>query len=142
MADKTQVMVYFSLYGDEFPTKKVTERLKINPTNTYIKGELISNRSSVCYRKETNWEIGTGYQDSIDVNEQLNQIAGKIQDKVSEIIDIKKEFAIDCKFFIVIKIEEGLAPSLYLNKNIIKLAASMEAEFDFDLYSNPYESEM
>lgn len=140
--DKTQVMVYFCLYGDEFPTEKVSERLKVAPTNTYTKGDLISNRSSVCYRKETNWEIGTGYQNSVDVNEQLNQIAAKLQDKVSEIIDIKKEFAIECKFFIVIKIENGIAPSLFLNKNIIKLAAIMEAEFDFDLYSNPYESEI
>lgn len=36
----------------------------------------------------------------------------------------------------MIKIEEGNAPALYLSN--IKFASSIEAEFDVDLYSNPY----
>jgi hypothetical protein len=31
---KTQVMVYFSLYGDDFPIEDVTEAMGIEPTNS------------------------------------------------------------------------------------------------------------
>ncbi|MDP4106479.1 MAG: hypothetical protein Q8935_16200 [Bacillota bacterium] len=47
----------------------------------------------------------------------------------------------ECKFYIVIKIEKGNAPFLYFHKDIIKFASSIEAEFDVDLYANPYESD-
>ncbi|MEK4031343.1 DUF4279 domain-containing protein [Pseudobacillus sp. FSL P4-0506] len=39
--DKTQVMVYFTLYGDEFSIDYVTETLEIEPTKTYKKGDVI-----------------------------------------------------------------------------------------------------
>jgi hypothetical protein len=35
--NKTQVNVYFYLYGDEFPIDEVTEKLKVTPTETYKK---------------------------------------------------------------------------------------------------------
>ena len=60
--DKTQVMVYFCLYGDEFPIDYVTETLEIEPTKTYKKGEVIVRPHNpnvismkTLYRKETAW---------------------------------------------------------------------------------------
>jgi membrane-associated HD superfamily phosphohydrolase len=137
--NKTQVIVYFSLYGDDFPIAEVTEKLKVTPTETYKKGDLITNRSTVRYRKETSWDLGTGYQDSLDVNNQLQQIVGKLKNMPSTINEIKESYSLECKFFIVIKIEKGNAPALYIDKEIIKFASSIEAEFDVDLYANPYE---
>lgn len=137
--DKTQVMVYFSLFGDNFPIEIVTEKLEITPTETYIKGELISNRSFAHYRKETSWDLGTGYQVSLDVNDQLQQILCKLQGKASLINEIKEDFSIECKFIIVIKIEDGNTPALYLKKDIVKFASDVGAEFDVDLYANPYD---
>jgi hypothetical protein len=128
------------LYGDEFPIDEVTEKLKVTPTETYKKGDLIPNRSTVRYRKETSWDLGTGYQDSLDVNDQLQQIVGKLQHKSSTINEIKQAYSLECKFFIVIKIDKGNSPALYMDKEIIKFASSIEAEFEVDLYANPYES--
>ncbi|MGE7916370.1 DUF4279 domain-containing protein [Lysinibacillus xylanilyticus] len=139
--DKTQVMVYFSLYGDEFSIDDVTEKLGITPTKAFKKGDLIPNRSTVCYRKETRWDLGTVYQVSLDVNNQLQQIIDKLQSKSLIINEIKESYSLKCKFFIVVKIEEGNPPALYLDKDIIKFAANIEAEFDVDLYANNYEND-
>lgn len=136
--DKTQVIVYFSLFGMEFPIEEITERLEITPTETYNKGDLIPNRSRPLYRKETSWDLGTGYQASLDVNDQLQKIIIKLKNKASIINEIKDAYSVECKFFIVVKIEEGNTPGLYLDKEIIKFASSIEAEFDVDLYANPY----
>jgi hypothetical protein len=139
--DKTKVMVYISLYGDEFPLEDITEKLEVTPTETYKKCDLIPNRSTACYRKETSWDLGTGYQVSLNVNNQLQQIINKLQNKSSIINEIKETYSVECKFLIVVKIEQGNTPALFLDKDIIKFAASIEAEFDIDLYANPYEND-
>jgi hypothetical protein len=138
--DKTKIKVYFSLFGDDFPIHTVTEKMKVAPTETFTKGDLIPNRSNII-RKETSWDFGTGYQNSLDVNEQLHQIVDKLQHKTSIINEVKNAYSLDCKLFIVIKIEKGITPSLYLDKEIIKFASSIDAEIDVDLYANPYESD-
>ncbi|WP_396021031.1 DUF4279 domain-containing protein [Cytobacillus firmus] len=135
-------MVYFSLFGDEFPIGDITDKLGIIPTETYNKGDLIPNSSSICYRKETSWDLSTGYQTSLDVNDQLLQIVNKLQNKTSIINEIKEVYFLECKFLIVVKIEEGNSPALYLDKNIVKFASKIEAEFDIDLYANPYEEDL
>lgn len=138
--NKTQVKVYFSLFGDDFPLDKVTGKLELTPSETYKKGDLNPNGSTV-FTKETSWNLGTGYQVSLDVNDQLQQIVCRLQNKSSIIKEIKDSYSLECKFFIVIKIEKGNTPALYLDKDIIKFASSIEAEFDIDLYANPYLSD-
>jgi predicted DNA-binding protein YlxM (UPF0122 family) len=134
-------MVYFSLFGDDFPIDEITEKLKVTPTEIYKKGDLIPNRSTIRYRKESSWDLGTGYQDSLDVNEQLQQIVDKLQNKSSTINEINEAYSLECIFYIVIIIEKGNTPALYMDKEIINFASSIEAEFDVDLYANPYESD-
>lgn len=132
--------MYFSLYGDDFPIDEVTEKLRVTPTETYKKGDIIPNRSPICYRKETSWDLGTNYQESIDVNKHLQGIVDKLQNKSITINEIKDTYSLECKFFIVITIENGNTPALYMDKEIIKFASSIEAEFDVDLYAKPYKS--
>jgi hypothetical protein len=138
--NKTQIKVYFSLFGDDFPIHDVTEKMKVTPTETFTKGDLSPTRLNMI-RKETCWDLGTGYQDSLDLSEQLHHIVDKLQHKTSIINEIKNDYSLDCKLFIVIKIEKGITPSLYLDKEIIKFASSIDAEIDVDLYANPYESD-
>jgi hypothetical protein len=72
------------------------------------------------------------------LNEQLDQILYKLKGKASLINEIKEDNSFECKFFIVIKIENGNTPALYLNKDIVKFASVIGAEFEVDLYANPY----
>jgi len=143
--NKTQVKVYFSLYGGDFPIDKVTESLGIKPTNSYKKGDVIVRMpnpnivsTKVKHRKETTWELGTDYQESNDVKEQLNQIIRPLKNKIAIINQFKTNFQLECGFSIVIIIENGDTPSLHLDKEQIEFANSIKAEIDIDLYANPY----
>ncbi|WP_307414334.1 DUF4279 domain-containing protein [Neobacillus ginsengisoli] len=138
-------MVYFSLYGDDFPVDSVTELLGINPTNSYKKGDVIEIKpnpnivsTKVHYRKETAWELGTDYQESYDVKEQLNEVIKPLKNKAHIINQLKSKFSLECHFEIVIIMENGYTPAFYLNKEQIEFANSIKAEFDIDLYANPY----
>ncbi|MET3728202.1 hypothetical protein ABID52_001783 [Fictibacillus halophilus] len=128
---ETQVKVYFTLYGDEFPINEVTRRLKITPTESYKKGDIISANSSLC-RKETSWDYGTDYQYSLDVNEQLQQVRDQFRDKASIINQLQAEFGLVSKIYIVIRMENGQAPALYLEKDIITFASNIGAEIEVD----------
>lgn len=143
--NKTQVMVYFSLYGDDFPVDSVTELLGINPTYSYKKGDVIERKhnpnivsTKVHYRKETAWELGTDYQESYDVKEQLNQIIRPLKNKVAIINQLKSKYNLECDFSVVIIMKNGETPSLHLDNEQIEYANSIKAEFDIDLYANPY----
>jgi hypothetical protein len=143
--DKTQVKVYFSLFGDDFPIDYVTELLGIKPTNSYKKGNVIvrTRKSNVGptkeqLRKETAWELGTDYQESYEVNEQLDQIIRPLKNKATIINQLKSKYNLECVFSIVIIIENGDTPSLHLDNEQIEFANIIKAEIDIDLYANPY----
>ncbi|QIZ08141.1 DUF4279 domain-containing protein [Priestia megaterium] len=143
--NKTQVKVYFSLYGDDFPIDYVTESLGIEPTNTYKMGDSIVRKhktnvvlNKAQFRKETAWELGTDYQESYDVKEQLDQIIRPLKNKATLINQLKSKYNLECDFSIVIIIENGDTPSLHIDNEQIEFTNIIKAEFDIDLYANPY----
>ncbi|EEL34148.1 hypothetical protein bcere0019_26070 [Bacillus cereus Rock3-28] len=81
--DETQVMVYFNLSGDEFPVEVVSERLQVSPTISYKKGDIIrkTNETENITRNYTSWQISTGYQESLDVGDVMEQVILKLKDK-------------------------------------------------------------
>lgn len=76
--ERTKVKVYFSLSGHTFPLEYVTEKLGITPSNTYRKGDIILNRSTTQFRKETSWDKDTGYQNGFQTR---NYLITKIKDR-------------------------------------------------------------
>ncbi|WP_152393331.1 DUF4279 domain-containing protein [Paenibacillus guangzhouensis] len=145
--DKTKVMVYFSMFGEDFPVNEVTQLLGIEPTDSHNKGDVIAKEENanvkstkVHYRKETAWKLSTGYQESYDVKEQLDQILERLKYKSAIINQLKLKYKLECLFSIVIIMENGYTPGLHFDKEQIEFANSIKAEFDIDLYANPYES--
>ncbi|MEK3703544.1 DUF4279 domain-containing protein [Paenibacillus sp. FSL R7-0198] len=69
---KTNIKAEFIITVDRFEPKLITEQIGIKRSVTYIKEEKIDERD--LYRKETCWFLETDYQESFDINQQLNQI--------------------------------------------------------------------
>lgn len=143
--NKTQVKDYFSLYGDDFSIDYVTRSLGIEPTNTYKKGDGIERKhklnvdsTKTQFRQETAWELATDYQESNDVKDQMDQIIRPLKNKATIINQLKSQYKLECDFSIVIIMGNGDTPSLHLDNEQIEFANSIKAEFDIDLYANPY----
>ncbi|MCS1350906.1 DUF4279 domain-containing protein [Mechercharimyces sp. CAU 1602] len=132
--NSTNIMVEFSVFGNGFSPDDITKRLSIKPSVTWKKGEKIADRN--IKRKETNWSVSTGYENSFDLNEQLGKIANLIGDRTSDLISLKEQYDLEFNFFIVIKIVDGRCPAIYLGKDIIELANEIKAEFDIDIYAD------
>ena len=139
--EQTQVMVYFSMFADEFPLEMVTKHLGIEPTDSFKNGDIIKKISPTenYVRSYTCWKLSTGYQESLDVSEQMDMIIAQIGNKSAIINNLKKQFGLDCRFTIVIIMNNGFTPGLYLDQSIIAFANSINADFDIDLYANSYD---
>ncbi|MGE1126296.1 DUF4279 domain-containing protein [Bacillus wiedmannii] len=134
-------MAYFSATGDIFPVEAITEALSIEPTRTYKKGDVVARRNNpnlvstkIIYRKETDWTLSTGYQESYDINNQLHVILKSLAGKIEQLKHLKKKYSLQFLFMIVIQVENNESPAMYLQKNIIDFASSIQAEIHFDLY--------
>jgi len=89
-------------------------------------------------RSYSSWELGTDYKKSLDTGKLINQVIRQLRNKTSVINELKEEFGLESRFVNVIKINEGYTPGLYLDIPVIEFAASIKADFDIDLYANPY----
>ncbi|MFD9628989.1 MULTISPECIES: DUF4279 domain-containing protein [Peribacillus] len=134
-------MAYFSVFGDEFPLEVVTDILGIEPTKTYKKGDIIEKinnpnlvSTKIRRRKETVWTLSTGYQESYDINNQLNTILKSLEGKTKELKQLKEKYSLEFLFMIVIQVENDEKPAMYLQKNIIDFSSLIQAEIHFDLY--------
>ena len=141
--EKSQVMVYFSFTADSFPLETVSKRMGIEPTKTHKKGDLIRkiSETKTHSRSYSSWELCTGYQDSVDAGEQIDQVIRQLKDKEKVINGLRSEFGLACRFTIVIKMNGGATPALYLDVPVIDFASRIQADFDIDLYANPYKEE-
>ncbi|WP_144611985.1 DUF4279 domain-containing protein [Bacillus cereus] len=134
-------MAYFSVTGDIFPVEVITEALSIEPTSTYKKGDVVARRDNpnlvstkIIYRKETDWTLSTGYQESYDINNQLHVILKSLEGKAEQLKHLKKKYSLEFLFMIVIQVENNESPAMYLQKEIINFASLIQAEIHFDLY--------
>lgn len=129
--ENSAVMVEFSIIGGCFPLSEITNKLQIEPTRAYSKGNSGKFNN---IRKETCWCIGTGYEESMDINDQLSKIINKIKDKKEILKGLKNQYNLMFKFFIVINIIDNDKPGIYLDQETIHFASELSASFDIDYY--------
>ncbi|GLI10872.1 hypothetical protein YDYSG_69080 [Paenibacillus tyrfis] len=128
--NKTNVLVKFIITGDRFPIDEITEKLKVQPKAFFLKGQ----KGKYVERKETSWYISTEYEESLDINDQLNKIIDLLINRRNELVDLKIKYQLSYLFSIVINIKEKQAPAVYLEQDVIEFANYIKAEFDIDLY--------
>ncbi|MEK4214018.1 hypothetical protein A6279_19270 [Bacillus wiedmannii] len=134
-------MAYFSATGDVFPVEAITNALRIEPTRTYKKDDVVARRDNpnlvstkTLYRKETDWTLSTGYQESYDINNQLHVILQSLEGKTEQLKHLKKKYGLQFLFMVVIQVKNNESPAMYLQKEIIDFASFIQAEIHFDLY--------
>ena len=131
----TCVKVEFLIFGENVLPEEITEKLSISPSHKWRKGDPLKNGGS---EESSGWEICTDYEESLDINDQLNKIVSKLSIKQEQLINICNKNGMESRFCIAIIIENGQTPSVGLSKEIIEFAHFLKAEIDFDIYVNPY----
>jgi len=130
--DKTTVMAYFSIHGEDFEIDNVTQMLGIKPTEKKVKGSIPEGRKRPCI--ETSWKLSTEEEQSHDVNEQLRQLTDLLDDKKEILRDIRMSMDVDFDFVIVVKIENGEKPAMHFHSETLSLISYLKADIDIDIY--------
>lgn len=129
---KTRVMVRFGIYGDSFQPSSVSEFLGLEPTQTYIKGEPTLTGRTV--RPDTSWNISTGYQESDNINHQLEQIMQLLRGKTDKLVELRHSLGVEMLFMFVVKIENNEVAAMYFGKEFLHFVSAIDAEVGFDVY--------
>ncbi len=124
------VKVYFSISSQSYDLDFVSEELNIRPTCLYRIGEKQTYKPAI----ENSWSLGTEYEESLDISEQLGKVMRLLYNKENKLIQLKEKFELHYKIFIVIKMYSEQTPSVFLSKKEIDFASKIGAEFDFDMY--------
>lgn len=142
--DKTNVMAEFNITGDDFDPNVITKELSIIPSDAYRKGDMFNlaeefpdlfvNRGPKP-RKWSSWRLMTSYQESFDINDQLDQLLNVLLPKRDLLVKLKKELEISYSICIVVQIKDNCTPGMCLMKPILEFATYIDMDnIDFDLY--------
>jgi hypothetical protein len=149
--DKTNVKAEFDITGDDFDPNVITKELSIIPSEAYRKGDMFNlaedfpglfvDRGPEPW-KWSCWRLMTSYQESFDINDQLDQLLNVLSPKRDLLVKLKKELEISYSICIVVQIKDNIKPAMYLEKPILEFATYIDMEnigFDLYIYGNEKE---
>lgn len=139
--EKTTVYAYVSFTGNEnvvdFPLEVLTERLGVQPTETWRVGDKVNiNYSRV--RSFTCWKYESETLETLDVDDVLLPILNVFQSKTVIINQLKKELNLDVQIELVITMIDGYTPGLVISPEFSSFAAAIDAYIDIDMYVRPF----
>lgn len=129
--EKTTVSAHLTLVGNDFDLDYVTNILEISPTYTRDKNEILRNGEKFGH---TEWGTYTEYEQSFDIEIQLDKVLIPYRNKVDLMNKIRIECNAEWNVVIVIYIRNGHKPALGFSKHNLKFLASIDADVGFDLY--------
>lgn len=129
-----KIKLIFSIYGDLLDSQAFSKLVDQDPTDHWVKGDIVKNRKINILRKETAWE----YEIDYIVTWDLDEVAELFLHKFSPYVDIIANYIeineLMSKFDFVIEMTEEAKPSCYFFKNFIDFTAKIGAEIGISLY--------
>ncbi len=132
--NNTNIKVSLRVIGDTYDTDEISKELCIKPTKTLKKGEPI--RTTGKHYDYTAWIYGIEACETLDVNAQLSNLRECFVDKVDKLVKLKKEFDLEISIDVAIVVEKDELPAIYMDSEVVKFVAGLDARIDFDLYIN------
>jgi hypothetical protein len=130
--EQTNIMAKLSIYGDNFNPQVITDYLNIQPEEWWLKGDNVAGKATK--RNKSCWRVSTGYQESLDVNNQLSEVIKLFQGKSDKLIELIHSHNLEVFIAIVVNIENNQKPAIYFDRRAIKFVHEIEAQIDIDLY--------
>jgi len=133
--EKGNSYVYFALTGDNFNPQVVTDRIGINPTDKWTKGDKGKYKPILDY---SCWEYSTiEGKEYLMVRSLLDEVISKLFDKIEIINELKSQFNLNSKLEMVLYIdtnEEQSTPSLGYDLRTIEFLYRTQTKTGIDIY--------
>jgi len=130
--EKNNVLIYFTLLGDDFDADYVTQKLGVQPIAVQNKCDLLKSGKMCGY---TAWKTGMQeYEESTNIEIQLDKVIAPFLDKVDLLSELRQECSAEWQVMIVMNVEEDNPPFIGFTREQMKFFGSIEAEVEFDTY--------
>jgi hypothetical protein len=133
--EKCNSYVYFALKGDNFDPQIITDRIGIEPTESWKKGSKGKYNPVLKY---SSWILSTPKgKESIEIDKLVDEIVYALKDKIEIINQLKSEFKLDSVLEIVIDIDinpEKSTPALGHDLKTIEFLYLTKTITDVDIY--------
>lgn len=139
--DKTSLYAYILFSGnDDFPLEVVTERLGVQPTETWKIGEQVKPNHPInqLLRSYTGWRFEIDTKETLDTEDVLRPLLEVFQSKTDTINRLIEELSLDVHLELVIQIFDGYTSGLVIYPEFSKFAAEINAFLDVDMYVFPF----
>ena len=134
--------VYFQLTGGELDPQIITDKLKINPTEVFRKGD---KRKYNTTSEFSGWKLSADKgPDHLMIEELVEKIVSKLFDKIELINELKEYYGLNSVLEIVLFIdtnEEKSTPVLGHDLKTIEFLYRTQTRTDIDIYRVPSKSE-
>ena len=133
--EKGNTYVYFALTGDNFDPQVVTERIRVNPTETWKKGDNGKYKRVLEY---SCWKLSSNKgEEYLMVGRLVDEVINKLFDKIEIINELKSQFKLNSILEIVMYIdtnEEQSTPALGHDLKTIEFLYRTQTTTDVDIY--------
>lgn len=105
----------------------------IIPTKTWLKNDPLPKRKEKL-RKDCYWGLYIGYEESIDIMIQIEQLKTMLAGKEEQLINLREDLNLIYRLEVVINIENNEKPAIILDYSTIDFLHRIHADFEIDLY--------
>ena len=127
--------VYFALTGEDFDPQKITDRIGINPTESWKKGD---NGKYNFDMKYSCWKLSTlTGKEEIEIDNLVSEIINKLNCKIDIINELKIQFNLASRLEIVLDIDINpikSTPALGHDLRTIEFLFLTKTKTDIDIY--------
>lgn len=129
--ETTNIKAYFKILSDNIDSKQLDSILGLAPDKSWTAGDTWKGDR---VRSFSLWEIGTQYEETLFVDDQVKKMLLIVECKKDILKRIKKELDLECTCEIVVRIEKDQTPAICIHKDLIDFAHYVGAEIDVDTY--------
>ncbi|MDR1113010.1 MAG: DUF4279 domain-containing protein [Bacteroidales bacterium] len=136
-----KIKINFNLIGKNVDLDDITEQLGILPSSKRTLDDWpdcikdnISKLPEELWPRYI-WELIIDYEPSRTVRQQLNQLMNHLQEKIQIINELREKYALRIGVEVIIIImESGNQPEMFLPRDVVEFLASIHADIGFDMY--------
>jgi hypothetical protein len=131
MIPTIRVKIY--LTADKFDLAEVTRRIGVIPTRAREKSEWPQVSIDLGFAVDE-WNYETPEKQCLSVEESFREMLAIMAPKITVIKELIQEFQLETSLLVIVCGETMNLPEMYLSKEIIAFAASINASIGFDMY--------
>ena len=135
MNNKCSSYVYFAFKGDDFVPSDITERLGIEPTESWQTGDKGKYKKELTF---SYWKLSTEKGiEYLDIDKLISKIIHKLKDKIDIINELKHKYQLDSVLQIVLDIDlnpDQSTPYLGHDLEVIDFLFNTQTKTDIDIY--------